>query len=81
MIEEKIDYLKIGAQLGTVLAGAVRERRRDMFAAHAMMGMLARPVDYEHGDDPSFGFIAEASYRMADFMITQGDRDKEGGPG
>lgn len=70
------DPFQLGAQVAALLSEASRKRRRDLFAAHAMQGLLARPVA-EGEDDPSFGFIAEAAFRMADFMLTQDDETEE----
>lgn len=55
---------------------SIQQIRRDVLAGLAMAGMLARPVA-EGEEDPSFGFIAQASYRMADFMINASVKDSE----
>jgi hypothetical protein len=58
---------------------SIHQIRRDVLAGLAMAGMLARPVA-EGDEDPGFAFIAEASYRMADFMIAEADETKEERP-
>lgn len=59
---------------------SMREIRRDVIAAFAMNALILRPIA-EGESQPSMDSVAMASYRMADIMIEEADRqdDPEGG--